>query len=283
MFTLNGHLLVGTSPQDRPVQAALTQNHDGPIVAKFLVFHYTACTGASARATFLRQAGPNRVSAHLLVDRDGSVTQFVPLDLRAWHAGESSWDGFQDLNSHSIGIEVVNFGYLQKRADGSFLSADGTQQVLAADVVEGRHQLPRWPWTFWQGYTAPQIATCEALADLLVRAYALRDIVGHDDIAPTRKVDPGPAFPLAHIRSLALGRDSPVVPDQVAYVAADMLNIRTAPSADAAKAGAALARDTRLTVLARDPSGWTRVTTPAQPPVTGWVRSEYTRATPAFT
>jgi N-acetylmuramoyl-L-alanine amidase len=276
MFAINGQLLVGDSPQGIATRFLPTANHDGQIVPKYLVFHYTACSAAAARAAFLRQTGGNRVSAHLLVDRDGSVTQFLPLNQRAWHAGESRWDGFQDLNTHSIGIEVVNFGYLLKSADGTFRTADGAQTVPAAEVTEGRHRLPHWPWTHWHAYSAEQIATCEALTELLAASYSLRDAVGHDDIAPARKADPGPSFPMSRMRGHILGRDSAQIAERSAYVAVDKLNIRVGPGVASATAGPPLVRNTRLEVLALDSSGWMQVTTRQQTPLTGWVRAEYT-------
>ena len=158
MFAINNELLVGDSPQGIATRFLQSENHNGQIAPKYLVFHYTACSAAAASAAFLRKTGANRVSAHLLVDRDGSVTQFVPLNRRAWHAGESQWGGFQDLNTHSIGIEVVNFGYLLKSADGTFRTADSAQMVPAAEVTEARHRLPQLPWTHWHAYTGEQIA-----------------------------------------------------------------------------------------------------------------------------
>jgi N-acetylmuramoyl-L-alanine amidase len=277
MFTLSGHRLTGDSPQGIPVRYVASLNHGGVIQPKFLVFHYTACTSEAARAIFLRQTGSNRVSAHVLVDPDGCVTQFVDFNLRAWHAGASRWDGFQDLNTHSIGIEVVNFGYLLKTAAGVFRTAEGLQQVPESEVVEARHRLPQWPWQYWQAYTPEQIGTCEALAELLAGAYGLRDVVGHEDIAPERKADPGPAFPLPRVRSRALGRDTQEVDaQQVAYVAVDKLNIRNGPGTRFDTARAPLVRNTQLKVLQRDASGWLQVDTAQQHPVIGWVWAEYT-------
>ena len=108
-----------------------------------------------------------RVSAHLLVRRDGAVLQFVPVGLRAWHAGRSTWQGREACNDFSVGIEL-----------------------------EGSDTVP---------YEAAQY---EALA-LLVRALGTAwpaittgRIVGHSDIAPERKSDPGPAFDWPRLRAL---------------------------------------------------------------------------------
>ena len=105
-----------------------------------------------------------RVSAHFLIRRDGALIQFVPCRLRAWHAGASNWQGRERCNDFSLGIE------LEGSDDAPF--EDAQYQRLAV------------------------------LADALERAYPLRDVVGHCDIAPGRKTDPGPRFDWARLRSL---------------------------------------------------------------------------------
>ncbi|MBT9567015.1 MAG: 1,6-anhydro-N-acetylmuramyl-L-alanine amidase AmpD [Thiobacillus sp.] len=97
-----------------------------------------------------------RVSAHFFVRRDGSLIQFVPCTERAWHAGVSSWNGCERCNDFSIGIEL-----------------EGTDTLPFADA---------------------QYATLGPLVRQLKDAYPIRDVVGHSDIAPGRKTDPGPHF-----------------------------------------------------------------------------------------
>jgi N-acetylmuramoyl-L-alanine amidase len=93
MFSINNHILAGKSLKSLATVADVVQspspNHNGEILPRFLVFHYTACDAQTAKVAFLKSSGSDRVSVHLLVDSDGSVTQFVPLNIRAWHAGES--------------------------------------------------------------------------------------------------------------------------------------------------------------------------------------------------
>lgn len=105
-----------------------------------------------------------RVSAHFLIRRDGALVQFVPCALRAWHAGVSSWRGRERCNDFSIGVEV-----------------------------EGCDDL---------AYALPQYRALARLTQALRSRYSLTDIVGHSDIAPQRKTDPGPAFDWTHFRSL---------------------------------------------------------------------------------
>jgi AmpD protein len=108
-----------------------------------------------------------RVSAHFFVRRSGEVLQFVPCERRAWHAGVSSWRGRSRCNDFSIGVEL-----------------------------EGTDTRP---------YTAAQYRALTRLVRVLRRAYPLQDIVGHCDIAPGRKTDPGPAFDWSRLHA-ALAR-----------------------------------------------------------------------------
>ncbi|MDH4583636.1 1,6-anhydro-N-acetylmuramyl-L-alanine amidase AmpD [Pseudomonas sp. BN415] len=111
-----------------------------------------------------------RVSAHFLIERNGAVTQFVSCNERAWHAGVSLFEGRENCNDFSLGVEL-----------------------------EGTDDLP---------FTEPQYAALIALVEQLRIAYpaiTLERICGHSDIAPGRKTDPGPAFDWARLRG-ALAR-----------------------------------------------------------------------------
>jgi AmpD protein len=107
-----------------------------------------------------------QVSAHVLVRRDGELVQFVPFDQRAWHAGQSSYQGRSNCNDFSIGIEL-----------------------------EGTDDIP---------YTEAQYLRLAGLIQALNAAYpgTRGHLVGHSDIAPGRKTDPGPAFDWAHLHRL---------------------------------------------------------------------------------
>ena len=140
-----------------------------------LVLHYTGMVDAASAITRLADEQA-RVSAHYLIAEDGEVVRFVPEEKRAWHAGLSSWRGITDVNSASIGIEIVNpgheFGYRP------FPEAQIEALIpLVADIVD-RYGIER------------------------------RNVVGHSDVAPARKQDPGELFPwhrLARVR-LAIAR-----------------------------------------------------------------------------
>lgn len=109
-----------------------------------------------------------RVSSHFLIRRGGALLQFVACTERAWHAGESMWRGRPGCNDFSIGIEL-----------------------------EGADDVP---------YAPAQYAMLGRLARVLRRRYAIEDVVGHCDIAPGRKTDPGPAFDWSRLARL-LARD----------------------------------------------------------------------------
>ena len=182
----------------------MSSHNQGPgsITPEFLVMHYTAGRDAQSSIAHLVDAD-SRASAHLVIGRDGSITQLVDFDRRAWHAGTSHWDGRDNVNGFSIGIELDNAGELTGGA-GHWRSWF-QMPVDDADVLVARHK-HGGSESGWHRFTEAQIGAAAEVAGLLVRHYGLRDVVGHDDIAPDRKRDPGPAFPMASFRSMALGR-----------------------------------------------------------------------------
>ena len=132
------------------------------LTPSLVVLHYTAMQ--SAEAACARLCDPSaEVSAHYLIGRDGAVTQLVPEELRAWHAGAGSWQGQDDINSRSIGIELDN------RGDHPFAAA----QMDALETLL-RGIMARWP-------IPPE------------------GVIGHSDMAPGRKCDPGPHFDWARL------------------------------------------------------------------------------------
>ena len=142
-----------------------------------LVLHYTGMeTGEDAIARLRdREAS---VSAHYVIRETGEILQLVDEDKRAWHAGVSSWQGDEDLNSRSIGIEIVNGGHDWLAPDGG-LPAYPEAQIDS--VIElSRSILERW--------SIPQTR-----------------IVGHSDIAPVRKADPGEHFPWTRLSENGVG------------------------------------------------------------------------------
>lgn len=141
-----------------------------------IVLHYTGMPDGPSAIDWL--ANPeSRVSAHYVVAEDGTVTHMVPEEKRAWHAGRSYWRGVRDINSASIGIEIVNPG----------------------------HEFGYRP------FPAEQIASVLQLVASIKERYGITrgNIVGHSDIAPTRKQDPGELFPWEQLARLRLALPRP--------------------------------------------------------------------------
>lgn len=174
--------------------------HFGPGDLDTIIIHYTA--GANAQSAIDTLCDTERkVSAHLVVARDGTVTQLLPFDTVGWHAGKSTWQGRGGLNDYSIGIEVDNPGRLQRR-EGSYLSWFD-KAYAEEDVVEAVHRNESAS-AYWHSFPEAQVAVVEQLCALLVRHYGISQILGHEEIAPDRKDDPGPAFPLDDLRDRLL-------------------------------------------------------------------------------
>lgn len=130
---------------------------------------FTNCLNPAAH-TFFENIANVRVSAHLLIDRSGKVTQYVSLNDRAWHAGKSSFEGKENCNDYSIGIEL-----------------EGTDDQPYAEVQYR------------------QLARLSRLLMLEYPGIKRENIVGHCDIAPDRKTDPGASFDWSHYRALMAG------------------------------------------------------------------------------
>jgi N-acetylmuramoyl-L-alanine amidase len=170
-----------TSLLDRGAYLVDTSHHaisaDSRI--RFLILHYTV--GTFDLALYQLSKGP--VSAHYLVPQEetGSqpvIFQLVPEQQRAWHAGVSYWQGRTNINDSSIGIEVVNSG--------------------PTDTPQG---------TVWQPYTPFQIDMIKRLAADIIARYGIvpTAVLGHSDIAPSRKSDPGPLFPWKELADAGIG------------------------------------------------------------------------------
>jgi len=203
-------------------------NRGGALVPRFLVMHYTA--GASARQSIDWLTNRDaRASAHVVIGRDGAVTQLVPFDRVAWHAGRSRWEGLEGLNQHSIGIELDNAGRLTRQG-GQWRAWFG-RAYDEDEVMEATHK-HETATAGWHTFTPEQLEAARELATVLVRKYDLVDVIGHDDISPFRKSDPGPAFPLSNFRARLFGRREDGPPRFATTVT---LNIRTGPGTEHAR------------------------------------------------
>jgi len=141
-----------------------------------IVLHYTGMQDGPSALARLRDPEA-KVSAHYLVEEDGTVCRLVAEDKRAWHAGRSHWRGITDVNSASVGIEIVNPGHEWGYRPFTAEQIDALIPLVAA--IKDRHAITRG------------------------------NIVGHSDIAPARKRDPGELFPWYRFAKLRLALPRP--------------------------------------------------------------------------
>ena len=168
------------------------------LIPKVIVIHGTA--GPSGKATARWMENPDsRVSAHLLIDRDGTVTQLVPFDYVAHHAGLSKWQGLP-VNNCSIAIELVNWGQLRKMGDEW---RSWGQQVIPKDqVVVPSSSTDKS--VGWHSFSEIQILSLVEVIKALHQEYpSIVEVVSHSDVGNNR-TDPGPAFPLSEVRKKTL-------------------------------------------------------------------------------
>lgn len=170
-----------------------TPNTGGNMNPEYIVIHFTAGSG-DARATAAYFQRPEaRVSAHLNISMNGEVTQNVPFDTVAWHAGKSRWDNHRNLNSNSIGIEVCNPGPLTITKSG--YKAWFGKYYTSDDIIEAPHpNNPDGEVFGWLPFTEQQVQALISIGTELVKAKNIKECVGHDMISPGRKSDPGPTM-----------------------------------------------------------------------------------------
>ena len=242
------------------------------IKPQFVVIHYTAgYTAESAINTFA--ASGAKVSAHIVMDRNGELTQMVPFNCLAAHAGPSQYQGVQMLNGHSIGIEIVNIGWARKRSDGRLV--DSYENVVPERLdpdswIAAPHPRVGSGMLYWQPFTKAQIDTTIALVQALIPAYNLKAAVTHEEI-DTRgwKTDPGPAFPMSRIRALFRGVEQNEVVGLTYTVKPEALNLREGPGV-AHAAIAVLKRGEKVKAL-DEANGWAQVDAAGR---VGWVRRD---------
>lgn len=147
----------------------------------------------------------SKASAHLVCDLDGMMTQMVPFNRKAWHAGESSWKGKKSVGGFSVGIEIVNPGPLFRDPGSTSVVRDVNKRIWIASKPLERTPPDKTPahWRLWAEYPEAQLAALETVCREICREYSIREIVGHSDISPGRKFDPGPAFPMDRMRKAA--------------------------------------------------------------------------------
>lgn len=237
-----------------------------------IIIHYTA--GGSLGSAVNTFKDPDvEASAHVVVDKDGSLVQMVPFDRIAWHAGRSAFQDRTSLNRFSIGIEIVNAGKLEK--SGSVWSSWFGRSYQEEEVIQAVHRNEDSP-SYWERYTSEQIEAVFSLCKALKKSYGIVHILGHEEISPGRKIDPGPAFPLDKIRDKLLyaqRKDEDEIldkPQDKGIVKASSLNVRSGPSVNTKTIVAPLSRNTELEIL-DEQQGWYQV----KVEITGWVSAKF--------
>ena len=198
MYAIEKNLLAGGKVVHAP-----TKKMGGTLLPRFLLIHYTAGASFDADVRTL-STDPVQASVHIVIGRGGELTQIVPLNRVAWHAGESRWGNLNGMNQHTIGIELSNAGLVKKDVAGEFRTWWGAK-IPQAEVIEAHHERGG-PLVGWHTYTSEPIETLLEVARVLHARFNFLDILGHDDVSWPRKTDPGPAFPMGSLKSRVIGR-----------------------------------------------------------------------------
>jgi len=139
---------------------------------KSLVIHYTGMQ--SERESLFRLCDPrSKVSCHFIINKNGKICRLIPDNYIAWHAGKSCWGNYKNINENSIGIELVNKG----------------------------HRFG------YENFSKKQILSLIKVCKILIKRYGIKkkNVIGHSDIAPLRKIDPGEKFPWFYLSKKNIG------------------------------------------------------------------------------
>lgn len=238
-----------------------------------IVTHYTAGASLDSSANWLRNPMA-KASAHIIIGKNGDIIQLVPFNKKAWHAGKSKWKNKTNINRYSIGIELDNAGKLSKHPDGYYTSFNKKLQdseIVLAKHKSGSHE------EAWEIFTQKQIQSFTQVCQVIIQTYPIEEIIGHDDIAPKRKTDPGPAFPLQKLEENILrGRhdtedtkpESEV--NNRAIVTASYLNIRSRANINSPAVNKPLRKGTFIKVIEIQ-NDWSLVSTT----IKGWVNNKW--------
>lgn len=195
-----GNLLIKDHILDDAIYCPTPKFSSGSLDQKFIIIHTTF--SANIESTVDQLTNPSiKASAHIVIGRDGKVVQLLPFDRIAWHAGDSKWKNFSQLNRYSIGIELVNSGRLTKNTKtGNWITWYG--KIIRNNEVDIIND------EGWHTHTRAQIETLTRIISTLRAQYKINQdfILGHNQISPGKKVDPGPNFPWDAVRKTSSKR-----------------------------------------------------------------------------
>lgn len=243
-FSISNHKLFSN---DTPVEHYSTRKTSGRLQSlKFVVIHYTA--GLSYEGDVRTLTTSDRAaSAHIVIGQDGKVGQVENFMTNLWHAGQSKWGNLTMLNRYSVGIEVVCPGWVNfKREEAGVKYFEQYGRIFNDRdhrFVYGKHPnggSPMW----WMQFTEKQMEAIEGICAALKRQYpSIEKVVGHDQISPGRKIDPGLCMPRSFFDVLN-GRAAERVTEDgetraeeyfdYAVASPKGLNLRTKPAMDGA-------------------------------------------------
>jgi N-acetylmuramoyl-L-alanine amidase len=182
---------------------SLISGGDNMGTRRLLVIHFTNGGHAPDTIADMKRRG---LSIHLMIDRDGTTYQCRPFNRTCAHAGISKWrdpgtgDLYRNVNTCSVGIELCNAGAVESvRKKYSTLPATRAKPLDGTAIRN------------WETFTAAQLAACTEAAKAIVKRYNLDDVTGHYWIAPNRRDDPGPAFPMKALREACGFTGLPVI------------------------------------------------------------------------
>jgi len=203
----------------------------GAIKPEIIILHDTAGRLAKGSSVSWFTNKQCQTSAHIVIERDGEIVQMVPLDRKAFHAGESHWQGRQFCNSFSIGIEIVNPGALDDTGRAWYHRDDkgrAREPGFPLDQLQ-RASSPNHGGTpyHWMAYTPAQIDAVKRVCRAIVEHYPdVNDVTTHWAVSPGRKIDCTPLMPLADVRDFALGLSAPQTQENPPAASAGAANDR---------------------------------------------------------
>lgn len=189
----------------RPLPFVKSPNIGGKLNPRYIVIHDTA-SGLKDDGDISWLTNPkSKVSAHVVVSREGKITQLVPFNVVAWHAGQSAWKGLKQLNSYAVGIEIDNPGRMKKISEGVY-----GNEIVTIDTNKNPSLKVEYAKTtahgagYWLHYSDAQIAAVKELCRAIFDTANIEDIITHWMISPGRKFDTNPLYPLEDLRKSVL-------------------------------------------------------------------------------
>lgn len=249
--------------------------HIGPeIKPKYIIMHCTT-TGSPFDRNVTSMLRENYdASVHLLIGRAGEIQQFVPFNNSAAHCGDNHWHNvYNSMDSHSIGIEMLNAGKLTTDNGVDYYKSNFG---ITYPVPEDERVFYNGEW--WQIYPQAQLNSALEIVRLLIHHYPdIKDVLGHNEINPgQRPEDPGPAFPMQWFHAQALGLDESLPITRV-HVTTRFVRLFSGPGENYERIGDGFPKNTPLGVLSAE-NGWSLVHVypdKREPPyMTGWMQTD---------